>query len=79
MCKHFASSLKISALDSHFQLVHNPNIPMLIVLIPPCLPYMPSNDYAHLSADYFNSFANYDNTFADCTNKYDDCANTLDD
>ncbi len=78
-CKHFTSSLKINASNSIFQLVHNPNILMLIVLTPLHLPYMPSNDYAHLFVDYINSSVAYDNTSADYTNKSNDCTNTPDD
>jgi hypothetical protein len=59
---------------------------MLIVSIPPCLPYMPFVDYAHLSIDYVNSFANCGNTsmdytkkYIECSNKSNVCANTLDD
>ncbi len=79
MCKHFVSSLKINALDSIFRLIHIPNVPMLIILIPPYLLFMLFVDYGHLFVDCVNSSIDYDNTSANYTNKYDDYVNTPDD
>ncbi len=78
-CKHFTSSLKINALNSIFQLVHIPNVPTLIILIPPCLLCMPFIDYAHLFVDCVISSTDFDNTYDGYTNKSTDYVNTLDD
>jgi hypothetical protein len=58
-----------------FQLLHILNFLTLVVLIPPCLPYTPSINCAHLHVYCVNSSADCDNTFAKCTKKFDAYAN----
>jgi len=58
----------MNALDFIFRLFHIPNVPIVVVLTPPRLFYMPSIDCANLYADYVNSFVDYGNKFANYSN-----------
>jgi hypothetical protein len=69
-----------------FLLFYILNLPTLVILTPPHLPYTPSIECVNSSIDYDNSYVNCGNTFTDyintsidCANKYDDCVNTSDD
>jgi hypothetical protein len=60
--KHFMSSLGMNVIHFIFRLLQITNLPLLTVLIPPCLPCTPSTKCAHLFVDYVNSFDDYENT-----------------
>ncbi len=84
--KHFMSSLWMNTTNFIFWLLHIANLLLLIVLIPPCSPCIPSTNCAHSSANYVDSpidydhaFVDYTNFFVECANKSNDCVKTLDD
>jgi hypothetical protein len=58
----------MNATNFIFWLLHIANLPSLAILTPPCSPYRPSIDCAHLSTNCVNSFVDCDNTFANYGN-----------
>jgi hypothetical protein len=76
-------ALHVITIDFIFRLLHISNLHSLVVLTPPCTPYTPFADYAHLSTNYVNSSSNCENTYINCIDistdygsKFYDRANT---
>ncbi len=77
--KHLTSSLWMNVTNFIFWLRHTYNLPTLPILTPPCSPYTPFVNCAHLSANYDNTSTNCIDFSTHCANNFDDCANILND